>query len=116
MINVNHLFPILHDNLIELLKALKPDDWHKPTICKGWSVKDVASHLLDGQLRRLSIGRDQYHSPRISQPEEGELLEYLNDLNKTWVEASARISPKLLIQMHELIGPQYVEYLSSLDP
>jgi uncharacterized protein (TIGR03083 family) len=118
MINVNHLFPILHANLIELLTALKPDDWHKPTLCKGWSVKDVASHLLDGQLRRLSIGRDKYYSPRISPPEEGyeNLLSYLNDLNASWVEASARISPKLLLGLHELIGPQYVEYITSLDP
>lgn len=118
MIDINHLLPILHANLMELLRALKPEDWHKPTICKGWSVKDVASHLLDGQLRRLSIGRDRYHSPRIEAPDEGyeNLLDHLNGLNASWVEASARISPKLLIGLHEMVGPQYVEYLTSLDP
>jgi uncharacterized protein (TIGR03083 family) len=116
MIQVNHLLPILHAKLIDLLQALKQDDWHKSTICKGWSVKDVASHLLDGQIRRLSIGRDKYSSPRITRPTEGGLVAYLNDLNSIWVEASARISPGILVSIHEMIGPQYVEYLTSLDP
>lgn len=115
MIEVNHLLPILQAKLIELLRSLKHDDWHKPTICKGWSVKDVASHLLDGQMRRLSIGRDTYSSPRIPPPED-DLVGYLNEVNATWVEASSRISPQILVNLHEIIGPQYVEYLTSLDP
>jgi uncharacterized protein (TIGR03083 family) len=116
MIAVNHLFPQLHVRLVELLRVAKPDDWNKPTVCPGWSVKDVATHILDGNLRRLSIARDGYFSPRIPAPKDGELLGYLNELNRTWVEAAARLSPKILIELIERYGAEYVDYMTSLDP
>ncbi len=30
----------------EYLAALAPDDWNKPSLCAGWTVKDVAAHML----------------------------------------------------------------------
>jgi hypothetical protein len=36
-----------------LLRGLGPDDWGRPTACALWTVKDIAEHLLDGNLRRL---------------------------------------------------------------
>ena len=53
------LFPELHAELMSLLRAMRPDDWGKPTACALWSVKDIVAHLLDGALRRLSYGRDR---------------------------------------------------------
>jgi hypothetical protein len=44
------------------------------------------------------------------------MVSYLSSLNASWVEASARISPPLLVALHEMVGPQYVEYLTSLQP
>jgi uncharacterized protein (TIGR03083 family) len=32
--------------LADYLDGLSPDDWNKPSLCDGWSVKGVASHLL----------------------------------------------------------------------
>ena len=55
-----HLFPALDARLVELLRGLTPDDWNRPTIAPRWTVKDVAAHLLDTLLRRLSFGRDGY--------------------------------------------------------
>ncbi len=52
------LFRELHGHLLDLLRSLSPEDWRRPTVCSAWSVKDIASHLLDGDLRRLSAGRD----------------------------------------------------------
>lgn len=45
--------------LLELLEGLAPDQWNAPTVCPGWSVKDVALHLVDDDLGWLSRGRDQ---------------------------------------------------------
>ena len=42
---------------------LSPEEWAAPTICPGWSVKDVAGHLLGDDLGRLSGGRDDYDNP-----------------------------------------------------
>ena len=55
-----HLFPTLDAQLIDLLRSLAPDDWERQTIAPRWKVKDVAAHLLDTQLRKLSFGRDGY--------------------------------------------------------
>ena len=60
---VSHLFRELHGHLLVLLRSLTPEDWHRPTVCSAWCVKDIASHLLDGNLRRLSIQRDGYAPP-----------------------------------------------------
>ena len=46
-----HLFPVLNKLLIELLSSLSADDWNKPTIAKLWTVKDIAAHLLDTNIR-----------------------------------------------------------------
>ena len=52
------LFPVLDELLLELLRSLTPADWQRPTLARQWSVKDVAAHLLDGNLRTLSMLRD----------------------------------------------------------
>jgi len=32
--------------LLELLVALEPDEWHRPSLCAGWTVRDVVAHVL----------------------------------------------------------------------
>ncbi len=49
-----HLIPVLDSLLISLLKSLSDKEWGNPTIAKLWTVKDIASHLLDGNLRAFS--------------------------------------------------------------
>ena len=36
--------------LLQLLSSLTPDEWNRPTVCSNWSVKDVALHVLGGDL------------------------------------------------------------------
>ena len=59
-IQVLPLFPVLDDKLSELLRSLSSEDWQQPTLARKWTVKDVAAHLLDGNLRTLSFVRDRY--------------------------------------------------------
>ena len=40
--------------LLDLLGDLSASDWEAPTVCAGWSVKDVAAHLLGDDIGRLS--------------------------------------------------------------
>ncbi|MDZ4680748.1 MAG: maleylpyruvate isomerase N-terminal domain-containing protein [Saprospiraceae bacterium] len=112
-----HLFPVLDQELIALLKSLSPEEWAAPTLARLWGVKDIAAHLLDGNVRTLSMQRDSYASdpPRDIHSYQ-DLLDYLNGLNASWVAAAKRLSPKVLIELLELTGKQYTEYLSSLDP
>jgi len=41
-----------------LLRGLSPADWNAPKLAGAWTVKDVAAHLLDGNLRTLAMLRD----------------------------------------------------------
>jgi hypothetical protein len=60
---VADLFPEVSRRLLDLLRSLVPDEWHRPTVSSRRTVKDIVSHLLDGSLRRLSLQRDGYSPP-----------------------------------------------------
>lgn len=112
-----HLFSILDNKLIELLKSLTQDEWDMPTVAKLWKVKDVASHLLDGNLRALSTSRDKYfgEKPENIQSYQG-LVDFLNHLNMSWTSATKRLSPQLMISLLEITGKEYTEHLQTLKP
>ena len=117
MIETVHLFPELDRQLLSLLRSLKPEDWRRPTIARKWTVKDIAAHLLDGNLRSLSIARDGHLVPPNRDLETyQDLLVYLNELNASWTKAFERVSPALLIELLDITGKQYCDYLKSLDP
>lgn len=116
-IKTTHLFQQLDHLLIELLKSLTLDEWNSPTIAKLWTIKDIASHLLDGNLRGLSFSRDKYFGdtpPDIKSY--SDLVNYLNQLNATWTAATKRVSPQVLIELLETTGKQYADHLETLDP
>src|SRR3954454_24235226 len=100
------LFRELLGHLTDLLRSLSPEDWHRPTACSAWCVKDIASHLLDGDLRRLSIQRDGYTPPDAptSFDSHEALVAYLTRLNADWTAATRRISPRTLTRLMETTG------------
>jgi uncharacterized protein (TIGR03083 family) len=104
--------------LIGLLEGLAPDDWHRPTVCSLWCVKDIASHLLDGNIRRLSIQRDGHSPPDAPRGFESHeaLVAYLTRLNADWTVATRRLSPRVLIRLLEVTGPEVAEVLESAGP
>src|SRR5580704_14576033 len=53
-----HLLRKVDDKLIELLRSLGPAEWDLQTVAPLWRVRDVAAHLLDTALRKLSLVRD----------------------------------------------------------
>lgn len=116
-ISTLHLFPKLDHLLLEFLRSLEPEDWNKPTIAPVWTVKDIAAHLLDGNMRTLSMSRDQFFG-ETPDPIESyhDLVAFLNRLNADWVKAFKRVSPQVLIELLELTGAQYNAYLATLEP
>jgi hypothetical protein len=110
------LLPALDAKLIELLKSLEPHEWQMQTVAKLWTVKDVVAHLLDGNIRILSILRDGYYGERPTINSYKDLVDFLNGLNADWVKAMTRVSPEMLIVLHELTGPMYCNYYKSVDP
>jgi uncharacterized protein (TIGR03083 family) len=117
-IHTSHLFAELNRHLIDLLTRLTPEEWNKPTVCSLWSVKDIASHLLDGNIRRLAAQRDAYRpvDAQTSFASHDDLMAYLNRLNAEWTQATRRISPRTLIEMLKLTGAQVAELFQAADP
>jgi uncharacterized protein (TIGR03083 family) len=112
-----HLFPALDDHLIDLLRSLTPGDWERQTIAPGWRVKDVAAHLLDTQLRRLSFGRDGcVPAPPSPIRSDGDLVAFINRLNAEGVTVYRRLSPPVLIGLMEGSSREAASYFASLDP
>lgn len=111
------LFPKLDARLIELLRSLSPADWERQTIAPLWRVKDVAAHLLDTNLRRLSIVRDRFFGERPEDAASWEaLVAFLNRLNDDWVEAFKRVSPPVLVDLLEHTGREVNEMYCGMDP
>lgn len=111
------LFPVLDKKLIELLRSLDEADWEKQTIAPLWKVKDIAAHLLDGNIRTLSMLRDGYFGERAEQINSyQDLVDFLNGLNATWVKAMQRVSPEVLIDLLEKTGKEYIDFLKTLPP
>jgi hypothetical protein len=86
-------------------------------VARLWCVKDIAAHVLDGQLRRLALQRDRWAMPGPVGPVEsqGGLVGFLNELNRTWVEAARRLSPAILMEGLALSGAALMEALRPLD-
>ena len=116
MIDVLPLFPKLDSLLIEVLSGLSPQQWNKDTIFKQWRVIDTAAHLLDGAIRRLSIGREGYQMPAAEINKQGENLENLNNLNAGWLSACERLSPEILISQLKVVQDELYHYFKDLDP
>ncbi|MCX5205161.1 maleylpyruvate isomerase family mycothiol-dependent enzyme [Streptomyces sp. NBC_00237] len=46
----NDVWPMVHAEraaLVEDLSRLTPEQWDAPSLCEGWTVHDVAAHLVD---------------------------------------------------------------------
>jgi len=99
--------------LFALLRALPPDAWDAPTLAGTWRVRDVVAHLLDVGLRRLSFHRDGHTPPAPETPPRGDrdFVAFINGLNREWVEAAARVSPRLLIDLTAFVGTTRADFV-----
>ncbi|MCB0060937.1 MAG: maleylpyruvate isomerase family mycothiol-dependent enzyme, partial [Caldilineaceae bacterium] len=111
-----HLFPELHAALMALLRGLALEEWQQPTACTGWSVKDVAQHLLGDDIGKLSAARDGYKAGWFAVDSWEELVAAINMANAQWVRALTRISPQLLCEFLDSTGTQVAAYFATLDP
>ena len=114
---VSDLFLPLHSELITLLRGLEASDWDRPTLCALWSVRDIAAHLLDDDLRRLSSHRDGQSLPSAPrEPTAAGLLDFINRLNAEWVAVARRLSPRVIVDLLTVTGPQIAALFHTLDP
>lgn len=114
------LFDGLHVELSRLLRGLPYAAWGRPTVAGAWTVGDVVAHLLDVQLRRLSFHRDS-HPPPAAGPDVDladfdALVGFLDGLNADWVRVARRLSPRVLMDLLDDVGPRVAALFRTLDP
>lgn len=112
-IDVRPLFPRQQASFIELLRGFDDGDWQRATVCPGWSVKDVAAHVLGDHLGRLSRHRDGFQPLRPRGEET--LLAFLDRINAEWVTAARRLSPQLLVELLAIYGDQIAAFWQRVD-
>jgi uncharacterized protein (TIGR03083 family) len=108
-------FAPLRERLLTLLAELGEDDWARPTAAPGWSVKDVATHLLGGDVSILSFHRDGFRSAQKIDSY-ADLVELIDRLNREWVTAARRLSPRLLREFLAFTGPEVEACFAAKDP
>jgi uncharacterized protein (TIGR03083 family) len=111
-----HLLASVDEKLIELLRSLPPGEWDLPTIAPLWKVRDVAAHLLDTALRKLSMVRDSCYVEAVSIRSPRKLLSVVNRMNREGVTVYRRLSPGVLIDLMKRACEQSARFHESLDP
>jgi uncharacterized protein (TIGR03083 family) len=115
VVDTRHLFRPLSREIAAVLRAAGDDDWARPTMARSWIVRDVAAHLIDTALRRLSFHRDRLHvgdaAPRPGQ----DFVAFINQLNATWTRVARRLSPRVLTDLYVRAGSDLADFMESLD-
>jgi uncharacterized protein (TIGR03083 family) len=102
--------------LIDLLLSLAPDEWQWQTIVPQWKVRDVAAHLLDTALRKLSVVRDSCAMETVEIRSYQDVVALVNRLNREGVTVCRRLSPPVLIDLMKVACQQSADFHESLDP
>jgi uncharacterized protein (TIGR03083 family) len=110
------LFRPVSSDLVTLLRGLTPEHWQRPTIAGVWVVRDVVAHLADLTFRRLSFHRDRMPPPPPSTPiaSERDFVDFINGLNGQWVDASRRLSPRVLTDLFALASTDLADWFEAL--
>lgn len=104
-----------HDLLV-VLGELTADEWAAPTPAAGWAVKDVALHLLDGDLGRLSRGRDgDVTGLLLVDGTAATLAAALAAKNQRWLDATRQLSSRVVQELLVYSTGQLDEWTAGAD-
>jgi uncharacterized protein (TIGR03083 family) len=113
-IDARPLFATEQAALMATLRDLEPADWRREAV-PGWTVRDLAAHVLGDCYGRLARDRDGHRGGPSFAP--GETLEaFIHRINQEWVDACARVSPAALTDTLDLIGGQVARFFATTTP
>ncbi len=104
------------EKLIDLLRSLEPREWDLQTTAPRWKVRDIAAHLLDTALRKLSMVRDSCYVEPVDIRSPQDVITLVTRLNTEGVTVYRRLSPPVLIDMIKTASQQSASFHESLDP
>ncbi|MFC8141356.1 maleylpyruvate isomerase family mycothiol-dependent enzyme [Streptomyces paradoxus] len=108
-IDARSLFGPELEALLALLRGLRPREWERIAV-PGWTVHDVAAHLLGDCLARL--GRRE--PPLAFAP--GETLEaFIHRANQEWVDRHRDVADAALVDDLERTGTELAHHFARAD-
>ena len=115
--DVPPLLELERARLLDLLTSLDAAEWRRATRCPGWSVLDLAAHLLGDDLGYLAGHRDGHHGirPPVGTDEDA-FIDWLDGVQDDWVRSARRLSPTLVTELLGWTGPQVVAAIEAEDP
>jgi len=116
-IYTHELFAPLADELVRVLGGLDAADWLRPTVAGSWRVRDVAAHMLDVDLRKISGDRDGHsRTPDGPVATYEDIVALINRQNAEAVRFGERLSPRLLTDLLSITGSWVAELMAKLPP
>jgi uncharacterized protein (TIGR03083 family) len=101
-VDTRPMFAAERQDLLGLLERLPAQAWAAETPAQGWSVKDVALHLLEGDLGRLSRDRDGDATGLLAlDVDSAAFARALAAKNQRWIDAARQLSPRVV---RDLLG------------
>jgi hypothetical protein len=121
-VDVLGVFPEMRQRGVAMLRELTEAEWAAPTKVPGWTIHDIAVHLVGGLMANVSRRRDG-HSGNFADfaPEEAALADpdglvrTLNAWNEAWVVAGRRISPRMVVDLIDRYCQELEEYFGTID-
>ena len=109
--------PAERADLLDVLTDLTPTSGRPTTACPGWTVKDIAVHVLGEELGWLSRGRDGDTSGLLDDADRltVEFVQLLDEKNQRWVDAASGLSPRVVIDLLRWSGDQFDRYVERID-
>jgi uncharacterized protein (TIGR03083 family) len=111
-----NLLRVVDEKLLELLRSLTVAEWDLQTVAPRWEVRDVAAHLLDTALRKLSLVRDSWFVENVNPRSSQDVISLVDRLNEEGVKVYRRLSPSVLVNLMAIACDQSAGFHESLDP
>ena len=116
VVDVRGLLTAQRERLLSLLSSLNEAQRAAPTAAPEWSVKDIASHLLQVDLSWLARKRDHEASTIIPETADHEgFVAALARRNQQWVDTGRMLSAPLITGLLRWSGEQFDAYLATID-
>lgn len=94
-----------YGRMVEQLRTLEPDDWHRPTDCEGWDVRAIAGHSV-GMASDFTSMRRVMHRMRAATARAKEQGSPVVDaMTSLQVEELAPLTVDQLIARAAEVGP-----------
>ncbi|MBU3862728.1 maleylpyruvate isomerase family mycothiol-dependent enzyme [Streptomyces sp. 4503] len=112
-IDARSLFAPEQAALMATLRGLASADWGKEAV-SGWTVRDLAAHILGDFCGRLARDRDGHQDgPGFALGETPEA--FIHRINHEWVDAHRRVSPAALTDTLDLVGGKVSRFFETAD-